>query len=296
MMATKDSASQKAAAARKAAAALRAKQRAAARRNTILATVGALALVAVFVVIVLFIVNGNSGPNAVYNSGVLKVPSAADETNGILVGPGGVAGGTAPADAVRIDLYEDPYCSGCKYFDLTTSGEIGDLVDQGEVAFFHHPVSFLDNASRFTHYSTRAANAWITVAEYDPEHYWAFVDSSYVNGPDEQKGETRTNDEIAELARGVGVSDEAIAKIADGEFTQWVVAATDLATVEQADAEGQFSTPTLLIEGVRFLYWDTPGNVTAAVAYVKEYGAEAFAEYLASPPEPEPSPSPSPSA
>ncbi|MBN2176420.1 MAG: thioredoxin domain-containing protein [Demequinaceae bacterium] len=295
-MASKQSASQKAAEARQAAAALRAKQRAAARRNTILASFGALILVVVFALLMIFIVKSGkeSGPYTVYTSGEMKVPSVVDETDAILVGPGGIAGGTAPADAIRVDLLEDPICPWCTYFVQNVSGEIGTLVDQGEIAFYYHPVSILDIQSVGTHYSTRMASAWVTVAEYEPETFWAFVEASFVDPPEEgSKG--LTNEEIADLALSAGVSKETVDRFADGEFTQWLAAATDRATSnpDYLDIDGRFGTPGLLIEGVRFGYWTTPGNITAGVAYVREFGAEAFAEYLATPQELEPSPSPS---
>jgi protein-disulfide isomerase len=282
-MASKQSASQKAAEARKAAAALRAKQKAAARRRTLLTSIGALALVAVFAVLVMFIVK---------DKGDYPVPSVVDDTDAILVGPGGVAGGTPPADAVRVDLVEDPICPWCTYLVQSASGEIGTLVDQGEIAFYYHPVSILDVQSLGNRYSTRMVNDWVTVAEYDPEHFWAFVEASYANPPEE--GSTgMTDNEIAALARSAGVSEDTIARFEDEEFVKWVAAATSRATnrAEYLDTDGRFGTPTLLIGGVRFGYWTTPGNITAGVAYVKENGAEAFQEYLMNPPEPTPAPS-----
>jgi len=288
----KESAHQKAVAARKTAADLRAKQAANARRNTILASIGALALVVVFVVVVMFIIHteDESDPYTVYNNGVLKAPSIIDETDGILVGPNGVAGGVAPADAIRIDLIEDPLCPWCVIFDETASGEVGVLVDQGEVALYFHPVSILDEYSVGTHYSTRMTNAWFTVAEYDPSHFWAMVKASYADPPDEgTKG--LKNDEIVDLARGAGVSEAAIARFSDGEFTLWIADSTERAAIVYSSEEGRFGTPTVLVGGVRFNYWSTPGNITAAVTYIKENGAEAFAEDLATPVEPSPLPS-----
>ena len=279
-MATKDPASQKAAAARKAAADLRAKQRAAARRTTILSTVGAFALVAVFVVIVLFIVKGGgaSGPYGVYDNGVLKAPSAADETYGILVTADGVAGGTPPDGAVRVDLYEDPNCDICKTLMESTSEEMSLLRDEGAVALYFHPVIFIDRFSAGTHYSTRAVDAWVTVAEYDPEQFWLFVEAMYVNKPVEgEKG--LTNDEIADVARGAGVSEEAIAKIADGEFTQWSNAGTS-----QASVDGVSGTPTIWIAGVEqphFYFTAVPGVLTYDILVVAQGGAEALATIAA---------------
>lgn len=293
-MAKKESASSKAAEARRAAAELRAKQRAAARRNNILAILGAGALIALFAVAIMFIVKTGeeSGPYTVYNSGVLKAPSMVEDDNSIVIGAGGVIGEAPPEGAIEIVLVEDPLCPWCKIFDDVAGDEVMMLLNQGGASLRYHIVSILDEYSAGTDYSTRMANAWATTAEYDPEHFWAFIEASYVDPPEElAKG--LTNDEIADLAREAGVSEEAIDKFADGEFTQWVIVSTDGTTEVFRDEDGRFGTPTVLVGGVRFPYWTTPGNMTAAVNYVREYGSEAFADYLANPPAASPSPSPS---
>jgi protein-disulfide isomerase len=290
----------KAAEARRAAAELRARQRAASRRKTILSVLGAVVLIALFAFAVMFIVKSSAEAYAVPDSGELKAPSLIDETEGIYVGPGGVAGGVPPEDAVRVDLVEDPICTACRGFYATAEPEVVGLIESGQIALYHHPVSIMDKTSLGTHYSTRMANAWFTVAEYDPEHYWAFIEVSYANAPDEGT-KALTNDGIADLARQAGVAEGVIERFADGEFTQWVAEATDRAAETYKvydptyDAE-VFGTPTLLVGGVNFPYWSTANNVTAAVNYVKENGAEAFALYLENPPEPSPSPSASASA
>jgi len=295
-MAGKGSAS-KSAAARQAAADLRAKQRAAARRMTILFTVGALALVGLFVAAIVFIVKTGEeeGPYAVPNSGEFKAPSVVEEDGAILIGPGGVIGEAPPEGAIAVELVEDPLCPWCRIFDEVASAEVEYLIDQGEIAFRYHIVSILDDYSAGTHYSTRMANAWATAAEYDPDHFWAFVKLSFARQPDEGvKG--LTNGEIADVARDAGVSEDAIDRFADGEFTRWVAQTTERDTqtywyVDPTTGQEGFGTPTVRIGGVHFGYWTTPGNITAGVTYVRENGAEAFEDYLLNPPEVSPSPS-----
>ncbi len=295
-MAGKGSAS-KSAAARQAAAELRAKQRAAARRMTILFTVGALALVALFVVAIVFIIKTGEeeGPYVVPNSGELKAPSVVEEDGAIVIGPGGVLGEAPPEGAIAVELVEDPLCPWCRIFDEVASAEVEYLIEQGEIAFRYHIVSILDDYSAGTHYSTRMANAWATAAEYDPDHFWAFVKLSFARQPEELvKG--LTNDEIADVARDAGVSEDAIDRFADGEFTLWVAQTTERDTqaywyVDPTTGQEGFGTPTVRIGGVHFSYWTTPGNITAGVNYVKDNGAEAFEDYLLNPPEVAPSPS-----
>jgi protein-disulfide isomerase len=301
-MAKTGSASNKAVSARQAAAQLRAKQRAAARRMTLLFSLGAVALVALFAVAIMYIVKTGeeSGPYAVPNSGELKVPSVADDDDAIVIGPGGVIGEAPPEGAIAIELVEDPLCPWCRIFDEAASDEVEYLISQGEASLRYHIVSILDGYSAGTHYSTRMANAWITTAEYDPDHFWAFVRASFTNQP-EENAKGLTNDEIADVARDAGVSGDAVGRFADGEFTQWLIASTDRAveTFTYSDpttGQAGFGTPTVTIAGVHFPYWTTSGNISAGVAYVKDNGAAAFADYLANPPEPSPSPSPSGSA
>jgi protein-disulfide isomerase len=289
MMATKDSAAQKAAAARKAAAALRAKQRAAARRNTILATMGALALVAVFVVVVLFIVKGSNSAYAVYNSGELTVPSVAEEeSGGVLVSTGGVAGGTPPDGLVRIDLYEDPLCPICKALTSAIDPVLDQLNEAGFIALYFHPIAILDYNSAGSNYSTRAVSALWTVAEHAPERFWVVVEAFYANQPEELvKG--LTNTQIAELLLATGVpedvvygppdEEDATDGLAKGEFTQWTFSATS-----QSALDGVNGTPTTRVEGVE-QYWKFytyyPGILMYDVLVAMDGGSEALAAVAA---------------
>jgi protein-disulfide isomerase len=197
-------------------------------------------------------------------------PTHADASNGFYVDQDGAVGGTAPPDAVRVDVYTDPLCPICRQFELATSAELAFLQGNGEIALYFHPIAILNRYSQGTRYPTRAVSALATVSEYDPSHFMAFVTGLFANQPAENtKG--LTNVEIADVARTAGVSEETIAKIPDGEFTQWVTAST-----EQSSVDGVGGTPTLRIGGVDYLGWSAQGNISGAVAYVREYGAEAF--------------------
>ena len=281
-MPSTSSSSAGAAAARKAAEDLRKRQgRARARRNTLFAALGAVALVAVFAVVAIFIAK---------DSGAVKTPKFADESGGILVGASGVAGATAPSGAVRVDLYEDPLCPYCKLFIQYGGAELGSLIDSGDVALYYHPISFLDASSAGTRYSTRAANAMATTAEYDPTHFFTFVEALFANQTAENQPGL-TDAQIAQIASGAGVTSAAIDKFTAEEFTPWVTSATD-----QSSVDGVRSTPTIRVAGVDFVEWTTGGNLTLAVQYAKAHGTQGLADYIATLAPPTASPSPSPSA
>jgi protein-disulfide isomerase len=279
-MANKDSVASGAASARQVAADLRAKQNAAARRRTALFAIGALVLLGVFIATIAMVVkSGNkaTGEYQLYDASAqatpgapIAVPSAADSHGGILIGQDGTVGGSVPADAVRVDIYEDPLCPICGIFVEMTTAEITSLRENGDIALYYHPISFLDYQSAGTQYSTRAVSAMATIAEYDPANFEGFVAGLFANQTEEgAKG--LTNTEIADIATAAGVSASAIAKISEGEFTPWVAAAT-----EQSSVDGIGGTPALLIGGVLYQGWSSEGNITGAVAYVKQYGAAAF--------------------
>lgn len=300
-MASKSSAPSGAAAARKAAADLRAKQKAASRRRAGLAGLAAIVILGGFIAAIVVIVKNANDTSAEYrvydattgaspSSTGEVAPSAADAHGGFLIGQDGTMGGDVPADAVRVDVYEDPRCPICKEFDQATTAEMTYLRENGQIAYYYHPIAILDRVSSGTRYSTRSVSALATVSEYDPAHFMAFVEGLFANQPAEgTKG--MTNAEITDVARTAGVSEEAIAKIADGEFTQWVGAATD-----QSNVDGVGFTPTLLIGGVDYQGWTTQGNISGAVAYVKAYGADAFKAALDAAAAAAASPSPSASS
>src|SRR5690606_7521419 len=110
------------------------------------------------------------------------------------------------------------------------------------------------------HYSTRAAAALVTVAEHDPATFADFWVALFAVQPAEG-GAGLTNSQIRDVAEAVGVSQEAIDAIADGEFTQWVTQAT-----QQASIDGVVRTPTIRIDGEVYTgNWTQPGQLVADV-------------------------------
>ncbi len=154
-------------------------------------------------------------------------------------------------------------CPYCGQFDQANSADLDALVQEDGVTIDYRPLSFLDGNSKGTHYSTRAGNALAVVADQDGEHFTAFLTALYANQPAEGS-EGLTDDEIADLAVGVGVPQDVadqFLSVVDGTFTTsgsdeektgtwrtfapWIMAATS-----QADTDlGGISTPTVLIDG-----------------------------------------------
>lgn len=263
-----------ASAARERALALKAQERRAQRRNYGLAVAGMIVAIVAIALLVNFITASGKLPD----SGVLTTPSAADESGGILVNQDGSLGGTPPAGAVRVDMYTDPLCPGCRQFKTLVTPTLTEMREEGTVALYYHPISILDRLSRNTHYSTRASAAMATVAEYDPAHFEDFVAALFANQPAENSSGLN-NAEIEEIAKGIGVPDDVAARFKEGEFTRWVTAAT-----ERASVDGLASTPWMRVEQSEDIapgIWSNPANLRIVLQYIHDFGLQAYLDSVA---------------
>lgn len=147
---------------------------------------------------------------------------------------------------VTLDVFQDFMCPVCGEFEKANSEDIAKFVDAGTVRLRIHPMNFLDDASLGTKYSTRAANAFVTVWKAEPDKTLAFNKLLYTNQPSENTTGL-TDDQIAEIATQAGVSQSVIdtfAKLTNADFP------TNATT--EAYAGGVTATPTVFINGTKF--------------------------------------------
>lgn len=151
-------------------------------------------------------------------------------------------------DSVRVDLFFDPQCPGCGALDRAIGPELTELSKEGEIDLYLSPVSFLDNAGR-DRYSSRAANAVITVAEESPENLGEFVNAIYEEDfqPAEGGGETRSDEELIAEAVNVGVSQESAEKIKNHSYFKWIEENTEKQTNRKDLFSAGFSTPSIFL-------------------------------------------------
>jgi len=162
--------------------------------------------------------------------------------------------GSATA-SVTVDIYQDFMCPYCGQFDRAQASDLAALVDAGTVKVDFHIMAFLDDSSNGTKYSTRAANAFVAVAQREPSKALAFNSALYQNQPAEGSNGL-TDAEIADRARQAGVSDSLAATFASLQNVDFVSRSNQAAF----DA-GVTSTPTVKINGAAF-----KGNLYAAGA------------------------------
>jgi protein-disulfide isomerase len=170
-----------------------------------------------------------------------------------------VTAGDAKAP-VTVDVYQDYICPYCGEFDRANAADLTALADSGQAVIRLHPMNFLDDSSQGTKYSTRAANALVTVAKAEPAKMLAFNTALYADQPAENTSGL-TDAQIAERAKAAGVSAATIAT-----FTQLANADFVNNTTQTAFADGVTGTPTILVNGVKFsgnIY--TAGPLKAAV-------------------------------
>jgi len=259
--------------ARALAATMRAEQAAREKRvKLITISVFGVAVVALVVAIVWAVVA--SRPVPLPEPGPLATPSVVNEAGGIPVGQDGVAGSVTEGAPV-VDVYLDFMCPWCGVFEEKNGQLLKDWRAAGDITYVMHPVAILDDASVGASFSTRAAAAAVWVAETSPESFEAFVAGMFAQQPEEgTKG--LTDDQIADVAKQAGASDETVEGIADltsyTTHAAWVAAQTDTVSKDEKlwtryqDGRAGFSTPTIVVGGEKFDGdWQAPGALRAAV-------------------------------
>jgi protein-disulfide isomerase len=199
------------------------------------------------------------------------------------------------SDVIDIQIYVDYMCPVCGAFEAENHEQIAKLVESGRATIEIHPISFLDNVSQGTKYSTRAANAAACVANFDPNSFFDFHAALFENQPKERT-EGLTNGELHQRAVSVGVSSASDIKecINEGRFSDWVEDATQRARngpIAFSNIEKVEGTPTVLVNGQKFNY-SSPFSAEEFAAFIIEAAGTTF--NLNTTPTATPTPSPTP--
>jgi protein-disulfide isomerase len=242
-------------AARAEARALREAQARREKRNRLI-LVGSLVAVIALIAVAVAVIIGQGSRSAL--DGV-AAPAGANDAGGIVVGAEGV--GAASEGAPEVAVYSDFMCPFCGQFELTNGPMLEELRTGGEATVVYHPVAFLDRFSNGTNFSTRAAEATAVVADAAPEQFTAFYAALFENQPAENT-DGLSDEQMAEIAVGVGVPEDIAATFSGDRFDAWVTAASDQATRDLPRP----ATPTILIDGTVFEGdWTDPENLRAEI-------------------------------
>lgn len=152
---------------------------------------------------------------------------------------------------LRVQVFFDPMCPGCGYFERAVGDRLLELTKNGEIDLYLTPVSFLDRTSS-DFYSTRAVNALVTVGSESPEHFYDFFQAIYSEDFQPHEGVDYvpvTDADLSELAQSVGVPAEVANSFAEGNYGQWI-ASHSQASMNRTDLfPQQFATPGVFIGG-----------------------------------------------
>lgn len=237
-------------AAREQARKLRELQKRRERRNRILIITGVVVFIGIVVAALISIITAGNRPPL---DGVDERPAGAIASGAIQVGADGV--GSVSEGAPVVDLYLDYLCTHCANFEAINGGVLDELAAAGEATVNYHPVAFIGGSD----FNIRAANALAVVATESPEHFGEFNTQLFA-AQGEGGATPLSNDQIADVAREVGVPEEVVETFPDGRYNDWVQGVT-----EQAQRDEIRGTPTVLIDGEEFRGWTQPGALEQAI-------------------------------
>lgn len=181
------------------------------------------------------VINSRTVPASPSAGGVVT-PANTGGDGGIVVGP--------PDAPVTVTVYADFMCPYCGQFEQVNGDDLDAAIAAGKAKVEVHPMSFLDAQSGGTQFSTRAANAFATVANHDGPTALKFMKLLYANQPEE--GSTGLGDaQLGELAKEAGAPADVAASFTKRTFEPWVEQIT-----QKAFASGIQSTPTVKVNGV----------------------------------------------
>jgi protein-disulfide isomerase len=237
------------------------------RRNRFIAIGGLVTALLVLVAVVLVILGQShktTTPTSTAQISDVTRPAGSTITGGIPFTNGAPA--ALDGDKIKatkgvpvVSVYYDFMCPNCGNFESVNKTDLDTLQAAGTIVLDYHPIAILDRSSS-TQYSTRSAQALVTVADKDPAHFVAFDDALFVNQPQENTAGL-SDQELAARALTAGVSQTAVDAFSKGTFTPWVTAAT-----LQAEKDGVQGTPTVMIDGTVWGgNWQTAGELKKAI-------------------------------
>ncbi|MGW1169523.1 DsbA family protein [Streptomyces sp. NPDC001153] len=212
------------------------------RRRTLVASLVAVLVVAGAALVGAGLVRAN-------NTAPDKAPSRVPA--GVAADRSGLAASTG---AVRVDLYLDYLCPECRRTERALTTALDGLRARGAVSVVYHPVAFLDDRSRPTGYSTRAAAAAACAA--DAGRFEQYTTALFAKQPAEQ-GPGLDEAQLIAVGRDAGVTGDAFARcVRDAPYRPWVKYVSEVAASHKVAL-----TPTVVVAGRRV---DVTGSDPAA--------------------------------
>ncbi|MGO1481901.1 MAG: DsbA family protein [Brachybacterium sp.] len=167
----------------------------------------------------------------------------------------------APEDsgAPVVEVHLDFMCPPCGGFEEINSEDLATMVENEEASVRVVPRRFMDPQSTSGDFSSRAANALVSVYADDPANALAFQKLVFANQP-AQGTEGLSNEQLWAFAEEVGASEQVQADIDAKTYQPWV-----RQVAEPHGEETGGGTPYVEIDGTTYEEWSTPGALREAV-------------------------------
>lgn len=232
------------------------------------------------VLVALGIVGGIGAVIAIENANrvaapqVNEVPENLTDLGGVKIGVGlqaftaaNTPTANAQEDVPEIVVYLDYQCPVCQAFDVPNSAQIRSWVDTGAATVEFRPLSFLDRAS-LNEYSSRAANAAFCVANFEPDSFFDFNETAFLNQPSEM-GEGPSDDDIFSWAEQAGAGTEEVKGcIQNKSFEDYVFQHTQTVLSTPQDGASISGTPAVFVNGLQYT-WGSGDDLVSAERFAQ---------------------------
>jgi protein-disulfide isomerase len=218
-----------------------------------------------------------AGPNNMMSGGVVLEENMQVRTTGSYSSDEEPTQTQALSDNVpHVAIFVDYTCPACKGFEEFYGDYLTEVTSAGEITLEYQIISFRDNATGGTRYSSRAGNAAVCVADQAPTAFVEYHNALFRNQPTGVAKSDLSNAELIQLAVMSGVENaEALTScIENEEFVPWIKVKTDRVLeegplpVENASLQTIKGTPTILINGQEYT-GTTMEALEAAIAAAK---------------------------
>jgi protein-disulfide isomerase len=193
---------------------------------------------------------------AVYSKGGIKVGKDLKAFTSTSTPTATPTAGETPRVVPNIKIYLDYQCPYCANFEAANAAQIKEWVASGSATVEIHPITFLDNASA-NHYSSRAANAAICVAENSPDSFFEYNAKLFANQPAEGSAGPE-NSQLFDYATALNVQNSGdVKKCIEGNSYQKWIADTTTSLLGQKIPETDYKlegTPFVMVNNHQYTY------------------------------------------
>jgi protein-disulfide isomerase len=153
----------------------------------------------------------------------------------------------------EIVVYIDYQCPVCQAFDVPNESQLRSWVDTGVATLEIRPISFLDRGS-LNNYSSRATNAAMCIANFEPDSFFDYNGILMINQPAEQT-EGPSDDDLFGFAEDAGAGTEEVKGCIQAKsFGDYIEQHTQQVLNNPQDGISVSGTPTITVNGKQYTW------------------------------------------